>query len=53
MQNIYKIQLIESFYLKYGIYKPLEVKNHIKKRVLAHSFLYRIFHLPVFINPIF
>ena len=31
--NMYHIEFIESFYLKYGIYKPREVKNHIKKRV--------------------
>ena len=38
--------------LKHGIYKPLEMKNHIKNLVLAHSFLYQIFHLQRFINPI-
>ena len=52
-QSTCNIQFIESFYLKYGIYKPREVKNHINKLVLVHSFLYRIFHLPLFINPIF
>ena len=51
--NTCNIQFIESFYLKYGIYKPREVKNHIKKLVLAHSLLYRILHLRRFINPIF
>ena len=34
------IQFIESFFLKYGIYKPQEVKNPVKKLVLAHSFLF-------------
>ena len=29
-----------SFYLKYGIYKPREVKNLITKRVHKHKFLY-------------
>ena len=29
-QNTCSIQLIESFYLKYGIYIPLVVKDHIK-----------------------
>ena len=52
-QNTCNIQFIESFYLKYGIYKPREVINQIKKLMLAHSFLYQIFHLPRFINPIF
>ena len=42
-QNTCYIQFIESFYLKYRMYKPREVKNQIKKLVLAHSFLYRIF----------
>ena len=35
-QNICYVQFIESFYLKYGINKPREVNNHIKKLVLAH-----------------
>ena len=34
-QNACKILFRESFYLKYGIYKPQEVKNHM------NSFLYR------------
>ena len=42
MQNTCNIQFIESFYLKYGIYKPQGVKNHIKKLVPPHSFLYPI-----------
>ena len=29
-----------------GIYNPREFKNLIKKLVLVHSFLYRIFNLP-------
>ena len=49
--QIYRVYL--SFYLKYGIYKPMGVKNPIKKRVHKHEFLYMIFHLPRFINPIF
>ena len=52
-QNTCNIQFIEPFYLKYGIYKPREVKNHIKKLMLAYSFLYQIFYLPRFINLIF
>ena len=40
-QNTCNIQFIESFYLKNGINKPQEVKNNIKKLVLAHSFLYQ------------
>ena len=39
--NTCNIQFIKSFHLKYGIYKQ------------AHSFLYRIYHLPRFINSIF
>ena len=31
--NMYHIEFIESFYLKYGIYKPRDTKNHIKERV--------------------
>ena len=30
---MYHIEFIESFNLKYGIYKPREVKNRIKERV--------------------
>ena len=41
-----------SFYLKYGFYKPREVKNRIKKRVRKQEFLYMIFYLPRFLNPI-
>ena len=42
-QKTCNIQFIETFSLKYGIYKPREVKNYIKKLVLAQSFLYQIF----------
>ena len=45
-------KFIESSHFKYGIYKPREFENHIKKLVLAHLFLYQIFKLPWFINPI-
>ena len=41
-QNACNIHFIESFYLRYGIYKPWEVKNHLKNLVFAHSFLYQI-----------
>ena len=30
---MYHIEFIESFYLKYGIYKLRDTKNHIKERV--------------------
>ena len=40
------INLIISFYQKYRIYKPRELKNPIKKRVRNTSFF------PRFINPI-
>ena len=36
-QNTFDIQFIESFYLKYGIYKPREVKNHIKKPLSVYK----------------
>ena len=38
---------------KKNIIVPREFENPIKKLVLAHSFLYRIFKLPRVLNPIF
>ena len=37
-QNTCNLQVFESFYLKYGIYKLKEVKNLIEKRVRKHNF---------------
>ena len=42
----YNIQFIESPTLKYRIQNSQEFENPIKKLVLAHLFLYRIFKLP-------
>ena len=39
-QNTCNIQFIKSFHLKYGIYKPREVVNPIKKLVLKHIRFY-------------
>ena len=44
---------IEKMPLKYGFYKPREVKKPIKKQVRRHEFLYINFHLLRFINSIF
>ena len=49
----YNIQFIESPNLKYRIQNPREFENPIKKLVLAHLFLYRIFKLPQVLNLIF
>ena len=39
------IEFINRVHLKYGIYKPREVKYPINKRVHKHEYLYMIFHL--------
>ena len=40
----YYIEFIkQSSYFKYGIYKPREVTNSIKKQVRKHKFLMRFF----------
>ena len=49
----YNIQFIESTDVKYRIKNPRAFENPIKKLMLAHSFLYRIFKLPGVLNPIF
>ena len=38
-QNVCNLQFIESFYLKYGIYKPREVKYHINLCLRTRFFI--------------
>ena len=54
--SVYRVY--KSAHLKYWIYKPREIDHPIKEtsalaHKLTHSFLYRMFNLPRFINPIF
>ena len=53
-QGVCNIKFIESAHLKYGIYKPREVKHLTKKLVRKGTrFFYQMLNLPGFINPVF